>query len=135
MDDRTITAVKGVVTAAFVITWIGLAVVGLALNGRLTAAQKRRWSPRVAVSVGVLFVFFSSTLTVLETRRWSSLGILIIVIPFVALISYLNIKFTKFCDQCNATQYNANWFVPQRFCSKCSAELDGKPSSDGRLLD
>jgi hypothetical protein len=136
MDDRAAAVLTTLVTTAFVGTWIVLAVVGLLVSRRMDAAAKRRWMPRGVVFVGVLFVLFSTTLAVLESRSWSALGILIVLVPAVVLISYLNIKFTKFCDKCDATLYNHNWFVPMRFCSKCGANLDTvKPSHGDSLLE
>src|SRR3954467_14512168 len=112
MDDRTAALLKGIVTTAFFGTWIALAVGGLDASRRMGAAEKRRWMPRGVIVVGALFVVFSTTLTVLESRSWSSLGILVAVVPAVVLISYLNIKSTKFCDKCGATLYDLDWFAP-----------------------
>ncbi|WP_165231781.1 hypothetical protein [Aquisphaera insulae] len=136
MDDRTAAALEGIITTAFIGTWIVLAIVGFIASRRMSAAAKRRWAPREAILVGVLFVFFSTTMTVLQSRSWSSMSFLVLVVPAVVLISYLNIKFTKFCDKCNATLYNHNWFQPMRFCSKCGAEHDPvKPSQGDSLLE
>src|SRR5688500_17544777 len=124
MDDQTATLLKNIITTAFVGTWITLGVVGFLVSRRMNAAAKRRWMPRGVILAGVLFVFCSAALAVLESRSWSSLGILIFVIPAIILISYLNIKFTEFCDKCGATLYSYNWLAPMRFCSKCGAELE-----------
>ena len=128
MDDRTAALLMNIVTTVFVGTWIILPIVGFLASRRMDATAKRRWMPRGVILVGVLFVFFVTTLTVLESRSWSSLGILVIVVPPLVLISYLNIKFTKFCDKCGATLYNY-WFAPMRFCSKCGAELHSVESA------
>jgi hypothetical protein len=136
MDDRTAGALQGFVTAAFLATWVILAIAGFLASKRMNAVAKRRWWPRWIVLVGVLFVFFSTTLTVLQSRSWSSLGILLIVVPAVILICYLNIKFIKFCDKCSATLYNQNWFTPMRFCSNCGAKLDAvRTEHDDRFLE
>lgn len=52
--------------------------------------------------------------------------ILLIVVPAVAFISFLNIRMTKFCDSCGATLYNTAWFRPMRFCSSCGASMAEK---------
>jgi hypothetical protein len=62
------------------------------------------------------------------------LGILFLVVPAVVLISYLNIKVTKFCDNCGARLYNHTWFAPMRSCSKCGAELDAAKTTHGDSL-
>ena len=82
-QDRP-TLLHGLVTAAFVATWIVLAVVGFLGSRTMDAAAKRRWMPRWIILIGVLFVFFSTTLTVLSSRSWSSLGILFLVVPAVS---------------------------------------------------
>jgi hypothetical protein len=116
------------VTILFVGTWIVLGIIGFVVFflGKDTAL-KRKWFPRFTVLVGMLFVFFSTTIAVLGSETWLSLGIMVITVPAVSLISYLNIKMTKFCDRCGATLINSNWFSPMRFCSKCGAALDNKP--------
>ncbi len=48
---------------------------------------------------------------------------LLIFLPALALIAFINLKTVKFCDRCGATLYNSNWFVPMRYCSRCGAEL------------
>jgi hypothetical protein len=128
MQPDTLTTLNAIVTSCFVGTWIVLGVAGFFLFyvGR-DVAFKRKWFPRFIVLVGILFVLFSTTLMVLSSRSLGALGILVLVIPATALISYLNIKFTKFCDKCGVTIYAQNWFVPMRFCSKCGAELNPKP--------
>ena len=87
-------------------------------------AFKRKWFPRFVVLGAVLFAFFATTLIVLQRRSFSALGILVLVVPMVSLIAYLNIKFTKFCSKCGATIIDNNWFSPLKFCSKCGARLD-----------
>ena len=128
MQPDTVKTVHDIIATCFVGTWIVLGVAGFFFFyvGR-NVAFKRKWFPRFIVLAGVLFVLFSTTLMVLSSRSLGTLGILVLVIPATALISYLNIKFTKFCDKCGVTIYAQNWFVPMRLCSKCGAELNPKP--------
>lgn len=136
MDQGTAELLHAVITAIFIGTWIVLAIVGGLVSRRMDAAAKRRWMPRWVILVGILFAIFATTLTILESRSLASAGILIVIVPAVALTSYLSTKFTKFCDNCGATLYNHNWFTPMRFCSKCGAKLvDGKPSKVDGLLE
>jgi len=134
IDDQTTSRLHDLVTTAFVVTWIVLALVGILASRRMRAPAKRRWMPRWMILIGVLFVFFSTTLTVLSARTWSSLGILLVIVPAVVLTTYLSIRFTKFCDKCGATLYNHNWLAPLRFCSKCGAELDTERAMKGDNL-
>jgi hypothetical protein len=124
MNDFTADALSGLVTACFFGTWIVLGISGfIVFYLRRDVAFKRKWFPRYVILAGGLFVFFSSTLMVLQSRWFSALGMLVVVVPMVVLITYLNIKFTRFCDKCGATVYDHNWFSPMKFCSKCGAEL------------
>lgn len=78
---------------------------------------KRRVMRWGMVGAGFLFTIF---VLVMSGEPW----ILLFVVPAVALISYLNIRFTKFCPSCGATLYNYNWFVRMKYCSRCGASLD-----------
>lgn len=123
-------------TAVFIGTWVVLGIVCFVLFflGRNTEL-KRTWWPRFVIAVGVLFALFSTALSVLSSPSWESLGILIVVVPAVAVISYLNIKFTKFCGSCGATVFDQNWFSPTRFCSKCGAAFGEKAKTTDHGLD
>jgi hypothetical protein len=125
VNDLAALSLSGIVTACFVVTWIVLGIGGFFLfNLNRDAAFKRKWFPRYMILVGVLFFFFSTTIMALQSRSFfAALGILLVVVPATWVISYLNIKLTRFCDACGATLYHYNWFSPMRFCSKCGAEL------------
>jgi hypothetical protein len=136
MKTNVAAALSGIVTASFIGTWIILGIVGFFLFYlRRDAALKRQWFPRFVALVGFLFVLFATTLSVLSSRSLAGLGILVVVAPAVWLISYLNVKFTKFCDRCGTIAYQQNWFAPMNFCSRCGAELDAKPKFDDDLLE
>ena len=44
----------------------------------------------------------------------------------IALITYLNIRNTVFCDACGKTTYNHAWFERAEYCAKCGARLPQK---------
>jgi hypothetical protein len=73
-----------------------------------------RWG---AVGTSLLFIGFALAIT---REPW----MLLFLVPAVALISFLNIKLSKFCASCGATLYNYNWFVRMRYCSRCGASLE-----------
>src|SRR4051812_12789784 len=95
---------SNIAMACFIGTWI---VLGLGcfyiLYLRRDAAFKRKWFPRFVILVGVLFVLFATTLIGLRARSLSALVVLVVAVPIVTGIAYLNIKFTQFCDKCGAT--------------------------------
>jgi hypothetical protein len=124
MNDLKAPILSGIVTVCFFVTWIVLGISGfIVFYLRRDVAVKRKWFPRYAILAGVLFVFFSSTLWVLESRSYSELGVFVVVVPMVVIITYMNIKFTRFCDKCGATVFDYYWFSPMKFCSKCGVEL------------
>lgn len=126
MNDRVASNLTSIVIIAFVATWIVLGIGLFVASWKLDAATKRQWFPFAIMMIGVLFIAFTMAVAFLQSRSWSSLWILVILVPAVALISYLNITHTKFCDVCNATLIDQNWFGPPvKFCSKCGAPLDG----------
>jgi hypothetical protein len=136
MKPETVFPFNGIVTAIFFGTWIVLGIGGFLVFylGR-DAAFKRRWFPRFVMLAGLLFVFFSTTLLALSPRSFGGPGALVLLVPGVCLISWLNIKFTKFCEQCGSILFDQNWFSPMRYCPKCGASLDSKPRVDDDLLD
>jgi ribosomal protein S27AE len=77
---------------------------------------KRAVFPWFVLSAGALLALFAVLLT---GEPW----VLAFAVPGVALVSFLNVRFTKFCDACGAMLYNHAWFTPMRFCPRCGAAL------------
>ncbi len=124
MNELDADNLSGILTACFFGTWAVLGIGGfIVFYLQKDQAFKRKWFPRFVILGAVLFVLFATTLMVLQRRSFSALGILVLLVPMVSLIAYLNIKFTKFCSNCGATIIDNNWFSPMRFCSKCGAKL------------
>ena len=113
--------------------WIALMIGGFVIfMVRRDAAFKRTWYPRYVILLGVLFVVFVATIMVLSARSLRALAPLAIVAPMAALMTYLNIKFTRFCDHCGATLRGENASADLRFCPGCGAELDSGGKLDRR---
>jgi len=109
----------------FVAVWAALGVTGWWFFSRSRDLDlKRRVLRWGAIAVGVLFTGF---VLVMTGEPW----VLWIVAPTVALISFLSIRFTKFCPSCGATLYNYNWFVAMRYCSRCGTRLDNPDPQGG----
>ena len=43
--------------------------------------------------------------------------------PFVALIVWLNIRMTRFCDACGRMLINHMWWSQMIYCPRCGAKL------------
>jgi hypothetical protein len=48
---------------------------------------------------------------------------LLLAVPGVALILFLNIRGIQFCDACGRTVFSQNPWSPSKFCAKCGAPL------------
>ena len=124
MNPEPFAVVKAILPVAFVGTWIvlGMVLVYLLFVQR-DVTTRRKWYPRVIILVAVLFLVFSTSITYLSAPSARSLAILIPGVPMLILISWLNIKFTKFCDGCGATIVHQTLWIPLNFCPKCGAKL------------
>lgn len=101
----------------FIVVWVTLGVASMAFFYlSKNASLKRKLWPRVSIGASVLFVAFV----------WAVAGTneLFFVVPFVGLITVLNLRMMKFCNSCGRTLTNQNPFSPPKFCSKCGASLE-----------
>jgi rRNA maturation endonuclease Nob1 len=51
------------------------------------------------------------------------LKVLCFMVPAIALITFLNLRKTKFCDACGRTLYPKSFFTPTPFCPHCGAQV------------
>ncbi len=135
MEAETLALLDKVIFACFIGTWIVLGIIAFSFfHLGKDAALKRKWFPRFVILVAVLFVLFSSALTALSSPSLGDMKLLVVVLPVISLITYLNIKLTKFCGKCGATLYPQSFLTPSKFCPKCGAELDPKPGVRDDLI-
>ena len=83
------------------------------------APFKRKYFPWFAGLSGLIFIG-------IVTATAISLALLAIMIPLVALITYLNIRGTQFCGACGRTMIQQMPFSRADFCSRCGAPLRDK---------
>jgi len=102
----------------FMGTWIilGIASFCFFFLGK-DVKRKRKWMPVAAIGTGILFMGFVVAIT-------GQPKVVLFMAPFVALISFINIRNTRFCGSCGRTIYNHMWFSRISFCAKCGAKLD-----------
>jgi len=99
----------------FFTVWIVLGIASAAFfYGSNNVGLKRKIFPLWILFVGSLFLFFVSYTQ--GHFSWFP------VLP-IALITFLNIKNTKFCAACGKTQINRSLTAPQKFCSNCGSPL------------
>jgi hypothetical protein len=104
---------RGVV---FFVTWVALVLLGAVAHFRASPAFKIRWFARSMILVGVLFVGFIWWVT--QSRES-----LFVAIPGAAIVTFLNIRYTKFCPTCGYP--NKVWGRGVDYCYKCGLELPG----------
>lgn len=98
-------------------TWAVLAIISFAILFLVNNAQLKRklWSPLV-MGAGLIFIAFTYAMGFDGPALY-------IMAPTVILITYLNLRSTKFCDSCGKTMINQNFWVKPEFCSKCGEKL------------
>jgi hypothetical protein len=106
----------------FLGVWIVLGVFSVAFFFfNQNAALKRKVHQPFVIGIGVLFVGFVVLMGFpLDTFFF------FVMVPAVALITFLNLRNTKFCDSCGKTLISQNPFARPKFCSKCGANLEGE---------
>ncbi len=107
-----------VVFAIFMATWIVLGVAGFLLFhvNRYTRFEKKRF-PWYMSPAGVLLIAFAILIE-------APLEVFFFMVPALALIIFLNIRGTSFCENCGRTIYNHMFFSKAEYCAKCGARLD-----------
>jgi hypothetical protein len=97
--------------------WVVLGIISIAIFfiGKNVQLKRKLFAPFV-IGVGVLFIAF--------IYATSSGGrILYIMVPAVALITFINLRSTNFCDSCGRTIISQDLFSKPEFCSKCGDKL------------
>jgi len=104
--------------AVFLVFWAALAIGSfLFFQFSRDAKLKRRVWPVLIIGSGVIFGSFVLYMTRGDTR------ILYIMIPAIILISFLNLRRTRFCDSCGRSLHWQPVFSRPQFCPHCGAQL------------
>ena len=102
----------------FPFLWVTLGIVGFFLFFFSKNVEfKKKYYPWYVISAGVLFAL-------LMLMTGMPIFPLVIFLPVIALITYLNLRNIKFCDSCGKTIVNRAWFSKVNYCSNCGAKLE-----------
>ena len=102
----------------FFVVWVALGVAGFFLfYVSKNARFKKKYFPWYAILAGVVFISFGLMIGFPSEMLY-------LMVPAVALITFLNIKSTKFCENCGRTIINQMWFTKVEYCAKCGAKLN-----------
>jgi hypothetical protein len=100
----------------FFFVWVALGIAGfLFFTLNKDVALKRRLFPRLAIGAGVLFSLVIAAMAPLRAA--------LLFIPFIGVITWINIRMTRFCDACGRTLINQQWWAKMRFCPYCGVKL------------
>ena len=104
---------------AFMLVWCLLGLTSfLFFHFNRNATLKRRVFPAFMIVVGAMFLG-----VVYYFIGWQQPLVFVGAVPAVVVISYLNIRMTRFCESCGRTLYRQPLFSKPRFCSHCGAKL------------
>jgi hypothetical protein len=104
----------------FMVFWVGWNLgVWLWVRSRPTVEQKRLWHRRLTLASGGMFGLF---LLLVFIGSGQFLPVLVFV-PFLGLITWLNLRFTFYCDGCGKRSFSQQWFSSTYHCSHCGHKL------------
>lgn len=122
MTSHTGMGGKGPVFFAFFVVWAILGISSfLFFHLNRDAKTKKKIFPFFVIGVGIIFSTF-----VAWSSDWAPF-VLFFFIPAVGLITFLNLRTTKFCESCGRTLYKQSLLDPPRFCPHCGNQLEAGP--------
>lgn len=80
------------------------------------ASLKRKVWPPVAIGVGVLCLGFVWLVGFPAEAMY-------VAVPIVALLTFLNLRGTRFCDSCGKTLMSPNPLFRRESCPRCGSKL------------
>ncbi|EHU4933579.1 hypothetical protein KY890_002957 [Vibrio vulnificus] len=94
--------------------WAGVSLLGYVLFYANKNTQfKRKYYPAFSVVTGVLFLFIVNLMGFFKHQFW------IVIVPIVALITFMNIRGAKFCDNCGKSNCTQSLKDKKIECQKC----------------
>jgi len=104
----------------FFLVWVlwHIAAWMLVHRGR-TTEFRRRWHPRSALISALAFCAFVFYIVSIGFPK----GILNIFIPAVVIVTFINIRNTRFCGYCGKQNFTASPVARLRECKRCGRPL------------
>lgn len=110
---------------AFCVFWISLGLAGAIFYRKASYETKKFWHPIFVIAAGIIFFAFTEFASGGKTP--------VFFVIAIALITYLNLRSTRFCPRCGKT-LTGRLFAKAKFCSKCGASLDEEDHRDNRPI-
>ncbi len=94
--------------------WGCVSLLGFVLFHVNKSAQfKRKYYPIFSVVTGALFLFIVNLMGSVSHQFW------IVFVPIVSLITFMNIRGAKFCDNCGKSNFAQSFKDRKIECPKC----------------
>jgi hypothetical protein len=105
----------------YFVIWVVIAIVStLVVRTRKTASEKKKWSDRFSIIIGIFVTGFITFILIL----WKAYIGIPLFIAAGLIIGYANIKNAFYCDKCNKRSVNPRWFSSGSFyCPHCGHKL------------
>lgn len=97
------------------------------VNRRPTVELRRRWWKRYIIGFGALVYVMMILMLALnpEAPRKAVAAASLVLLPFFALITWLNLRNTHFCQACGARSRNSSLFSKSAtHCPHCGAKFE-----------
>ena len=115
----------GMLFLIYFVLWLIIGGGGwLYVNTRPTPALRRIWWRRYSIGFAAFVILFMDLMIGASGGVVPALVMLAVLAPFGALISWLNIRNTYFCDGCGKRTTSRNPFVRLAFCPRCGARYE-----------
>ena len=88
------------------------------IRSKASTSEKRVTQRRITVLAGVVFGIFTASVLI----SWHAYSALLIFLPAIALIMFLNVRFTFTCDHCGKFSQAQSW-SKAHYCPHCGHKL------------
>ena len=106
-----------VVPIIFAGTWIVLVILSFYLfNIRNDYKFKVKYFKYFTIMLGIMFIGYAAAMG--APRQ-----VYFMIVPAVGLMTFMSLKFTRFCRNCGKTIINHMPFTSIEFCPKCGSRL------------
>ena len=102
----------------YIVGWIVMVIVQIVLfNRKIPVERRKRFLRPWLFGISLLFILYTWVLPMPVIYK-------ILFSTIVALIGWLNLKATKFCEHCGKTLYNQSFKTKDSIlCKKCLSDL------------
>jgi hypothetical protein len=113
--------IRGTLLIIFFASWAIVRLIGwLYFLGNKNIDLKRRFNKWTVIVYAIMFFFL------VAPGSESPPFVLLFVAAAIALVVFLNLRNTIYCNDCGKVYYHQGWFNRVKYCAKCGAKLPDK---------